>query len=63
MLFVVMTVMRLSAIVGRRAMVHLQFVVFGKVHHEIPGHHVVGTQVVVDDDASHTIGTAGYAPG
>ncbi len=62
MLFVVMAMMRLRAVVGWLTMVHLQFIVFGKVHHKIPGHHIMRPQVVVDDDASHTIGTAGDTP-
>ena len=57
-----MAVMRMRAMVGRRAVVHLQLVVFGKVHHEVPGHHIVGPQVIVDDDASHTFGTGRHTP-
>lgn len=48
---------------GQAAFKHLQLVVFGKVHDEIPGHGFGVAQVGVHDDDFHTIHDGGNAPG
>ena len=40
----------------------LQVIVFGKVHAKIPRHHVVVTQIAVDDDAFGLANGGGNAP-
>jgi len=55
--------MWLVRVMGWRAMMHLQLIVFGKTHHKVPGHDIVGMQVFVHDHTSHVVDAAGNAPG
>ena len=41
---------------------HLQVVVAGEVHHEVPGHGVFVAQVGVDDDALIAVQHIGHTP-
>lgn len=41
----------------------LQVVVIGKIHTKIPGHDIVVTQGVVDDDALHVANRCRHTPG
>ena len=42
---------------------NLKFIVFGKIHHKIPCHDIVGTQIFMNDDTTHMVDAGGHTPG